>query len=245
MAAQLEKKQTTPPVLDPDEAQQQSVPTWVWGALIAGFIGTALALVMIPVWIPTLGASIVGADPKFYWYLSRASAMVAFGLLWVSMASGLIITNKMARIWPGAFTAFDLHQFTSLLGLGFAVFHGLILLGNAYVPYSLVQIVVPFGNGEYRQIWVGIGQVAIYLSALVSFTFYIRKRIGNKAWRVIHMFSYGLFALVLLHGVFAGTDTGNVWISEMYWFSAISLVALTVYRVWVSSKQAESKAAKA
>ena len=31
----------------------------------------------------------------------------------------------------------------------------------------------------------------------------------------------------------------------MYWFSAISLVALTVHRVWVSSKQAESKAAKA
>jgi len=48
-----------------------------------------------------------------------------------------------------------------------------------------------------------------------------------------------------MHGVLAGTDTDNVWISEMYWFSAISLVALTVYRVWVSSKQADSKAAKA
>lgn len=213
--------------------------------MIAAFVGMVLALVMIPVWVPALGASIVGADPKFYWYLSRASAMVAFGLLWVSMASGLIITNKMARIWPGAFTAFDLHQFTSLLGLGFAAFHGLILLGNAFVPYSLVQIVVPFGNDVYRQLWVGIGQVAIYLSALVSFTFYMRKRIGTRAWRVIHMFSYGLFGLALLHGVFAGTDTSNVWISEMYWFSAISLVALTVHRVWVSSKQAESKAAKA
>ena len=102
----------------------------MWGALIAAFVGMVLALVMIPVWVPTLGASIMGADPKFYWYLSRASAMVAYGLLWVSMASGLI-TNKMARIWPGAFTAFDLHQFTSLLGLGFAAFHALILLGNA------------------------------------------------------------------------------------------------------------------
>lgn len=213
--------------------------------MIAGFVGMVLALVMVPVWVPTLGASIVGADPKFYWYLSRASAMVAFGLLWVSMASGLIITNKMARIWPGAFTAFDLHQFTSLLGLAFAVFHGLILLGNAFVPYSLVQIVVPFGNDAYRQLWVGIGQVAIYLSALVSFTFYVRKRIGTRAWRVIHMFSYGVFALALLHGMLAGTDSGNEWISEMYWFSAISLVGLTVYRVWVSSKQVESKAAKA
>jgi predicted ferric reductase len=243
MATQLEKRQMTGPALVPEE--QQGMPSWMWGALIAAFVGMVLALVMIPVWVPTLGASIVGADPKFYWYLSRASAMVAFGLLWVSMSSGLIITNKMARIWPGAFTAFDLHQFTSLLGLGFAAFHALILLGNAFVPYSLVQIVVPFGNDAYRQKAVGIGQVAIYLSALVSIAFYVRKRIGNKAWRVIHMFSYGVFALSLMHGVLAGTDTGNVWISEMYWFSAISLVALTIYRVWVSSKQAESKAAKA
>ena len=153
MATQLEKRQVPGPVLVPEE--QQGMPGWMWGALIAAFVGMVLALVMIPVWVPTLGASIVGADPKFYWYLSRASAMVAFGLLWVSMASGLIITNKMARIWPGAFTAFDLHQFTSLLGLGFAAFHALILLGNAFVPYSLVQIVVPFGNDAYRQIMGG------------------------------------------------------------------------------------------
>jgi predicted ferric reductase len=137
-----------------------------------------------------------------------------------------------------------LHQFTSLLGLGFAAFHGLILLGNAYVPYSLVQIVVPFGNDAYRQWWVGIGQVALYLSALVSFTFYVRKRIGNKAWRVIHALSYGLFGLALAHGVLAGTDTGNMWIADMYWLSAISLVGLTVHRVWMSSRQAENKAAR-
>ena len=52
---------------------------------------------------------------------------------------------------------------------------------------------------------VGKGRVAIYLSVLVSFTFYVRKQIGTRAWRVIHMLSYGLFGLALLHGVFAGT----------------------------------------
>jgi predicted ferric reductase len=238
MKRQSDKRATATALPVPDEVQGTEVSPWIWGAVLAGLGGMALALVMIPVWVPTLGASIVSADPKFYWYLSRASAMVAFGLLWVSMASGLIITNKMARIWPGAFTAFDLHQYTSLLGLGFALFHGLILLGNAYVPYSLVQIVVPFGNGAYRQLWVGIGQVALYVSALVSFTFYVRRRIGNRAWHVIHFLSYGLFALALLHGVFAGTDTSNVWVAEMYWFSAVSLALLTIFRV-VSSRPAE------
>ena len=39
------------------------------------------------------------------------------------MALGLGITNKMARLWPGAPAAFALHEYVSLLGLAFAVFH--------------------------------------------------------------------------------------------------------------------------
>jgi len=40
---------------------------------------------------------------------------------------GVTMTNKMARIWPGGPTAFDAHQYTSLLGLTFALFHAIIL----------------------------------------------------------------------------------------------------------------------
>jgi len=149
----------------------------------------------------------------------------------MSMASGLIISNKMARIWPGAFTAFDLHQYTSLLGLAFGVFHALILLGNQYVPYSFIQLVVPFSNDSYRPLWVGLGQISIYLLALVSFTFYIRKQMGYRTWHIIHYLSYGVLIMALAHGLFSGTDSGNVWIVEMYWAGAISLLLLTVYRV--------------
>src|SRR5512147_2522399 len=81
---------------------------------------TAILLVAIPT-LPTLISNLVysfsGASPKIYWYLSRASGFVTLSILWVSMALGLGITNKMARMWPGAPTAFAMHQFTSLLGL--------------------------------------------------------------------------------------------------------------------------------
>ena len=40
-------------------------------------------------------ASFHGSAPKAYWYLSRASAFAAYGLLWSSMALGLAITNKL------------------------------------------------------------------------------------------------------------------------------------------------------
>lgn len=229
--------QQRPPVPAPAPAApaQQDVP--VWALLWAIGMGAALALITIPAWVPVLGSSLLGSDQQVFWYLSRASAIVAFVLLWFSMASGLIISNKIARVWPGAFTAFDLHQFTSLLGLGFGVFHALILLGNHFVEYSLVQILVPFAGTGYRPVWVGLGQIGIYLSILVTFTFYIRKQIGNRLWHVIHYLSYGVFALVLLHGLLSGTDSGNVWVIWMYWLCGSSLLVLTLYRLAVARSE--------
>jgi predicted ferric reductase len=147
------------------------------------------------------------------------------------MASGLIISNKMARIWPGGFTAFDLHQFSSLLGMAFVVVHVVVLLGNAYVPYNLVQLLVPFAGDNYRPVWVGLGQLSLYLLIPVTFTFYIRKRLGNHLWHAIHFISYPVFALMVLHGLLSGTDSGNQWVTDIYWATSLSLVALTAYRV--------------
>ena len=36
--------------------------------------------------------------------------------------------------------------------------------------------------------------------------------IGNRLWRLIHFVSYAVFAMVLLHCLFSGTDSGNIWV---------------------------------
>lgn len=222
-------------------AESNSLPVWPFA--IAAVAGAILALVIIPAWVPTIGGSLVGAEPKGYWYIARAAGLTSFVLLWVSMASGLIITNKVARVWPGAFTAFDLHQFTSLLGLGFIVVHVLVLLGNKYVPYSIMQLLVPFTSTDYRPLWVSIGQVALYIFIPVTFTFYIRKQLGNHMWHLIHLASYAVFALSLLHGLYSGTDSTNAWVQGMYWVTGASLLGLTAHRVLV--KNIQPKQAKA
>src|SRR5512136_2001587 len=114
--------------------------------LFAVAIGAFAAAIVLPNWLPGLSNSLLGSEPKAYWYLSRASAMVAYLLIWLSMALGLMMTNKMARAWPGSPTAFDLHQFASLLGLALALFHALILVGDKYIDYNLAQVLVPFNS---------------------------------------------------------------------------------------------------
>ena len=201
--------------------------------LVSTIAGAFLAIEILPALLPGILATAGGEAPKAYWYLSRSSAFAAYLLLWLSMSFGLIITNRMAQLWPGGPAAFDLHQHVSLLGIAFSFFHALILLGDQYISPSLANLLVPFGLASYRPVWVGLGQLSIYLSLLVTLTFYARKRLGNRRWRTIHLFSYVAFLAVMLHGIFGGTDTSTVWAVGIYFTTGISVVFLTLYRMLV------------
>jgi predicted ferric reductase len=197
--------------------------------------GTLLAAQILPAWLPQLSTSLLGAQPKAYWFISRGSAMVGFILLWMSMALGLVITNKIARVWPGGPTAFELHEYVSLLGMGFVLFHGLILMGDHYINYTLAQVLLPFGSQNYRPIWVGLGQLGLYTWAIVNGSFYIRRQIGTRSWRLIHFVSFVTFAMAMVHGLASGTDSNTVWGMAMYWITGGSLLFLLVYRILVRS----------
>ena len=199
--------------------------------LVAMIIGLLVSVIVLPAWLPNLAFSLGGAEPKAYWYLSRGSAFASLSLLWISMALGLGITNKMARLWPGAPAAFALHEYVSLLGLAFALFHALVILGDHYINFTLLQLLIPFTTIDYRPLWIGVGQIGFYIWIIVSFSFYVRARIGQKTWRVLHYASFLMYMLGLLHGLFSGTDTSAVWAQRYYWFSGGSLLFLFIYRV--------------
>lgn len=219
----------------PEHELSPAVPAGTAFAVLgAAVAGAFLAAELLPALLPGVAASLLGPDPKAYWYLSRSSGFVAFGLLWLSMAFGLVMTNKMARVWPGGPTAFDLHQHVSLLALGFALFHGLILMGDSFIHYTPVQLLIPFAGTSYRPLWVGLGQVGFHVMALVSLTFYIRRSIGQRTWRLIHTLSFATFTVALLHGLASGTDSSAWWASSLYWGAGGSVLFLTIYRILVT-----------
>ena len=198
---------------------------------IAILMGVLIAILLLPIWLPNMATSMMGENPKVYWYLSRATAFASLTILWLSMALGIGITNKMARLWPGAPAAFAIHEYVSLLGMAFALFHALILLGDHYMKFTLAQIFVPFATASYRPTWVGIGQIGFYVLLIVNVTFYVRSSIGPKTWRAIHYLSFLMYAMGLVHGLFSGTDGTTNWAQWYYWISAGSLLFLLVYRI--------------
>jgi predicted ferric reductase len=206
--------------------------------LLAVFFGVVAAAYVLPIWLPGLASSFNGSYPKAYWYLSRGTGFASLGLLWLSMMLGIGITNKMARLWPGTAPAFAIHEYTGLLGLFFTSFHALILLGDKYSQYKLVQLLIPFGSAQYRPTWVGLGQLGFYAWFIIALTFYVRRAIGKKTWRVIHYASFVCYLAALVHGLLSGTDTGMLWAQDFYWITGAGLLFVLVYRILTSRKTA-------
>lgn len=201
--------------------------------LLAMGVGAFAAVLILPIWLPNISGSMLGTDIKAYWYISRGSGFVGLSLLWLSMALGLLVTNKMAKFWPGVPASFAIHEYVSLLGLGFVLLHGIILMGDQYINFNLFSILVPFAS-NYEPFWVGVGQLGFYGVLLVSLSFYVRKQIGQKTWRLLHYISFVMYFFALVHGIASGTDTLLPWAQNYYWVSAGSLLFLLVYRVLAS-----------
>src|SRR3954453_15422859 len=65
-----------------DEAQSSTSLRTLVALLVAVALGAVTAVIVMPIWLPGLSASIVSADHKVFWYLTRASAIVAYVLIW-------------------------------------------------------------------------------------------------------------------------------------------------------------------
>lgn len=133
--------------------------------------------------------SFLGLDSvHIWWYITRASGLMAYLLVWLSRLWGFAISSKIFDSFLKRVFIYDLHEHLSLLSLGFVVLHVVALLLDRVEPLKLVEVLVPFVS-NYRPFWTGIGIIAFYLSILVTVTFHIRSRISMKAFRTTHYLS--------------------------------------------------------
>lgn len=219
----------------------QALSLFEFLALLFAVAGGALAAtIVLPAWLPGLTQSLLGAEPKAFWYLARATGIVAYVLLWLTMVYGMVVSNKLVKLWNGGPMAVELHQFLTWLAIAFGLFHALILMGDTYIRSTLVQVLTPFAYSGYEPFWVGLGQVAFYLALLVALSFYLRKRLGYRAWRMLHYVSFAAFVLLTAHGILAGTDTSQPAVLSMYVAASITVYFLLVVRIFSAVRAAKT-----
>jgi sulfoxide reductase heme-binding subunit YedZ len=182
-----------------------------------------------------LAVALAAPQSRLSWYVIRASGIVAYVLLAVTVAAGLTITGKAVPAGRARVDAYELHSFAALLILGFASVHGAALLVDRFIGFNLVQITVPF-TSSYRPVSVAMGIIGFYATAVVYASFWARRYIGYQGWRRLHYASFAAFVLASWHGILSGSDGGRPWMLAVYFLSLGTILVLLAYRLMVTDQ---------
>ena len=187
----------------------------------------------IPPAISGLSAAIAVNPDSLSWLFERLFGFMSYITIALSVIYGLLLSTKLLDAVAHRPVSFSLHQDLAAVGLGMAGIHGMLLGLDTSVPFTLAQILVP-GQSPHAPFAVGVGQVALYLMAIVTISFYARKRIGQRAWRTLHYVTFLAFAGATFHGIASGSDAGSGWAQGLYLGSVTVVAFLLTYRIVLS-----------
>lgn len=140
----------------------------------------------------------------FEWYMIRATGMVAYLLLYLSVIIGLYSQVQKMRKQKVTSSLF-LHESLSNWALYLVVCHVGYLLIDSYISLQWFEIFIPF-NTDYKPLPMALGALSFYFLIMTIVTSKARKKIGYQKWRKLHALNPVLYIFVTVHGMMIGTD---------------------------------------
>lgn len=172
--------------------------------------------------------------PAIWWFVSRASGIVAWSLLVVAVLIGVLLATRVLKPNDSPSWLFHFHNWLSGLTFVFAVTHVTALMLDNFVTFTILDIAVPFHSDYAKDPALGrfpiaFGVLSLHILFAVQLTSLLRQKMTTKAWKAVHYSSYLLVLLVSAHAGWTGTDVSN-WI---YRSIGIFLILLTIVAVIV------------
>ena len=164
------------------------------------------------------------------WLVARGSGLVAYALLAAAVIWGLLLSTKILDRTVPARQLTWVHESLSLTAVAATLLHMVALGLEDFIDYGLRVLLVPGASG-FRPVPVALGVIAFWTLAVVTPSFYLRSKIGQKMWRTIHFATFGAFASAAIHGITAGTDSGQPAVIVLYAVTVTLVLALTTLRI--------------
>lgn len=179
-------------------------------------------------------AEVVVASTKVWWYVSRATGIVAWALLALAVLWGLALsTRALGRKTPAPWLL-DVHRFLGGLAVLFTIVHFVTLSFDPWMTseygYTLLHAFVPFAS-SWKPGPMAWGIVAFYLLLAVELTSLLKKRLPQSFWHGVHLLSYPLYAMATIHLLTAGSDQQNPVLRWSVIATVGAVVFFTVYRI--------------
>jgi ring-1,2-phenylacetyl-CoA epoxidase subunit PaaE len=145
-----------------------------------------------------------------YLDLSSTIGLFATVALTINLLLGMLVSTNYIRLslWQKMpnfirrFNLVDIHNWTAYIALLLATVHPILLLFDASTKFTLADIVFPI-NAPSQKLYVAMGTVALLAVIVIIITTQkvIKKKIGFRTWKNIHLAAYIAALLFLVHGV--------------------------------------------
>ncbi len=163
------------------------------------------------------------------WYVSRASGMIGFIFLWLTVFLGLAIRNPLLKKIIQPIYSFGLHAFAGAMAIFWSLVHGTSFLFHGSFALSFKEVAIPFYSHTalVNPTYMSLGIIAFYLMVIMAVTSFLRSHMNHWLWRVLHFLNPVAFIFVVVHGYFNGTDiNNNFYVGSAFLFSSFILVVI-------------------
>ena len=175
---------------------------------------------------------------SWQWYVIRAAGFVSAGLVLLLMISGIGHVTGLTYRLIEPVKAWMIHKAMALALCAAIFIHVLFILLDAhFVPFSLLQVMVPFlshyNNGTtfaglaLGSLAVGFGVLATYGVIIIVLSSLGWIDTHKKTWRWLHYTGYAVVLLVFLHGLYIGSDL-KYGTFRMAWIAAGLVLILAI-----------------
>ncbi len=175
---------------------------WAGGLSVAAMLALVVLMAQGHDAPPIPGAQL----DAVWWYVARASGLLAWVLLSASVVGGLLAGTQLARGRMNSGTwAQGLHKFVGTLAVVFTAIHLVSVLAADQLRIGLRELLVPFVRPD-NPVAQGCGVLAFYLLVAIALTSWLRAVLSWRWWRCVHLLAFPLWSLASVHMVLAGSD---------------------------------------
>ncbi|MFL5739978.1 MAG: ferric reductase-like transmembrane domain-containing protein [Flavisolibacter sp.] len=143
--------------------------------------------------------------------LSSLAGLFALVILSFNFSLGLLLATayKRSTLWkklPGLIQSADvnaIHNWTAYVALSLIFLHPLLLVLDPGSHFHISQVLT-LKTAPHQSFWVALGVISLYSVILLIVTTQkaIKRKMGFRFWKNIHLISYLTVLLVCLHGIF-------------------------------------------
>jgi predicted ferric reductase len=139
-----------------------------------------------------------------WWYVARASGLVAWAALAATVVWGLFVASR-APIGGRPARVLDMHRFLGAAAVIFTAIHLAGLVADSTVHFGPSELLVPM-TSRWRPGAVAWGVVGLYVLLTIELSSLAMRRLPRRVWRSIHRLGAVLFVVASVHMLQAGSD---------------------------------------